>query len=138
MAATGVCTFGPVPPIETYGLTHLGLTVADPGRSARFYQEVFGCVVSAGDGVDAIELQTPGRKDVISMERGDPEAGKIGAAGGVGHFGFRLVRPEDIDAAVDAVLAAGGTLDGRGEFAPGFPYAFVRDLDGYQVEIWFE
>ena len=123
--------------VETYGLTHLGLAVADPARSARFYQDVFGCVVSAGDGVDAIELQTPGRKDVISMER-SADASVVGAAAGVGHFGFRLVRPEDIDAAVDAVLAAGGTLDGRGEFSPGYPYAFVRDLDGYQVEIWYE
>jgi catechol 2,3-dioxygenase-like lactoylglutathione lyase family enzyme len=126
-------------PIETYGLTHLGLAVADPARSARFYQDVFGCVVSAGDGVKAIELQTPGRHDVISMERAEPgSAPGPGAVGGVGHFGFRLVRPEDIDAAVDAALAAGGTLDGRGEFAPGYPYAFVRDLDGYQVEIWYE
>ncbi len=26
----------------------------------------------------------------------------------------------------------------RGEFAPGLPYAFVRDPDGYEIEIWFE
>ena len=36
------------------------------------------------------------------------------------------------------MLAAGGTLDRRGEFSPGFPYAYVHDPDGYEIEIWFE
>jgi hypothetical protein len=26
----------------------------------------------------------------------------------------------------------------RGEFAPGFPFAYVADPDGYEIEIWFE
>jgi catechol 2,3-dioxygenase-like lactoylglutathione lyase family enzyme len=137
MPAVDLTTVGPVP-VETYGLTHLALAVADPARSARFYQDVFGCVVSAGDGVQAIELQTPGRKDVISMERAESGATAPGTPGGAGHFGFRLVRPEDIDAAVDAVLDAGGSVDRRGEFSPGYPFAMVRDLDGYLLEIWFE
>jgi len=33
---------------------------------------------------------------------------------------------------------AGGTAISRGEFAPGLPYAFVTDPDGYEIEIWFE
>ena len=33
---------------------------------------------------------------------------------------------------------AGGTAISRGEFAPGLPYAFVKDPDGYEIEIWFE
>ena len=53
-----------------------------------------------------------------------------GAAGGIIHFGFRLTRPEDIHAAVEAVQNAGGTVTSRGEFAPGVPYAYVRDPDG--------
>jgi predicted enzyme related to lactoylglutathione lyase len=53
-------------------------------------------------------------------------------------IGFRLLRPEDIDAAVTAVERAGGSVISRGEFAPGLPYAFVRDPDGYEIEIWFE
>jgi hypothetical protein len=48
------------------------------------------------------------------------------------------VAPGDIDAAVDAVLAAGGTLRERGEFAPGLPFAYVADPDGYEIELWFE
>jgi catechol 2,3-dioxygenase-like lactoylglutathione lyase family enzyme len=120
--------------VDTYGLTHLALAVSDVKRAAGFYTSVFGCRISH-EGPNAIELQTPGQHDVLSLEQSDEG---VAVVGGISHFGFRLVRPEDIDAAVDAVLAAGGTIDGRGEFSPGFPYAFVRDLDGYQIEIWFE
>jgi predicted enzyme related to lactoylglutathione lyase len=44
----------------------------------------------------------------------------------------------DIDAAVAEVEAAGGKLIERGEFAPGCPFAYVADPDGYTIEIWFE
>jgi catechol 2,3-dioxygenase-like lactoylglutathione lyase family enzyme len=54
------------------------------------------------------------------------------------HLGFRLVDPADIDAAVAEVEAAGGEILSRGEFVPGEPYVFCRDLDGYELEIWYE
>ena len=78
--------------VETYGLTHLALAVSDPGRSARFYEDVFGCVRVFED-ASKVELQTPGFRDVISLERAS--AGD-GSKGGIAHFGFRLVRPQDI------------------------------------------
>jgi catechol 2,3-dioxygenase-like lactoylglutathione lyase family enzyme len=61
-----------------------------------------------------------------------------GLSGGVAHFGFRLVDPDDIDRAIAEVERAGGRLLRRGEFAPGLPYAYVADPDGYEIEIWFE
>src|SRR6266516_3859754 len=61
----------------------------------------------------------------------------VGKAGGINHFGFRLVDPKDIDKAVKNAVAAGGKLLRRGDFAPGVPYAFVADPDGYEVEIWY-
>ena len=54
------------------------------------------------------------------------------------HLGFRLVRPDDIDAAAAAVRAAGGQVLEQGTFVPGEPYVFVKDPDGYVLEIWFE
>jgi predicted enzyme related to lactoylglutathione lyase len=48
------------------------------------------------------------------------------------------LRPQDIDAAVEQAQAAGGHLLRRGEFAPGYPYAYVADPDGYEIEIWYE
>jgi catechol 2,3-dioxygenase-like lactoylglutathione lyase family enzyme len=73
---------------------------------------------------------------VLVFERA--AARNIGRSAGIAHFGFRLTDPLDIDAAVAAVRAAGGTIVEQGEFVPGEPYAFVRDPDGYLVEIWFE
>jgi catechol 2,3-dioxygenase-like lactoylglutathione lyase family enzyme len=62
----------------------------------------------------------------------------VRGSGGIAHFGFRLLDPADIQLAAQAVEAAGGKLLSRGEFVPGEPYLFCRDLDGYEVEIWYE
>jgi catechol 2,3-dioxygenase-like lactoylglutathione lyase family enzyme len=120
--------------IKTHGLSHVALSVADPDRSLAFYQSVFG-VREYFRSESTIQVLGPGPHDVLAFERRPAEAG---VAGGIIHFGFRLTRPEDIDAAVAAVQSAGGILTSRGEFAPGLPYAFVRDPDGYEIEIWFE
>ena len=120
--------------IKTYGLTHVALAVADPERSFRFYQAVLG-VVPVYRSADFIQAQTPGSRDVLVFER---DIGKAGRAGGIAHFGFRLVDPADIEAAAKAVIAAGGKIREKGEFIPGEPYVFFHDPDGYEVEIWFE
>src|SRR5277367_4371759 len=120
--------------ISTHGLTHLALSVQDPDRSLRFYARVFGVREYYRD-ANTIQVQGPGTHDVIAFERRPSAAG---VPGGIIHFGFRLTRPEDIDAAVAAVEEAGGTITSRGEFGPGLPFAFVRDPDGYEIEIWFE
>jgi catechol 2,3-dioxygenase-like lactoylglutathione lyase family enzyme len=120
--------------IRTHGLSHIALAVRDPERSARFYAAAFGAEEYYRD-ENEIQVKGPGPFDVLAFERDPKRAGK---RGGVAHFGFRLLKPEDIDAAVEAALAAGGTLLRRGEFAPGFPFAYVADPDGYEIEIWFE
>jgi catechol 2,3-dioxygenase-like lactoylglutathione lyase family enzyme len=122
------------PMIKTHGLSHIALSVVDPDRSLDFYRSVFGVREYFRDEV-TIQALGPGLHDVIAFEKRPATAG---APGGLIHFGFRLTRPEDIDAAVSAVEAAGGTILSRGSFAPGLPYAFVRDPDGYEIEIWFE
>jgi predicted enzyme related to lactoylglutathione lyase len=48
------------------------------------------------------------------------------------------LNPADIDAAVAEVDGAGGKVLRRGEFAPGLPYAYVADPDGYEIELWYE
>jgi len=120
--------------LSTRGLTHLALAVADPERSLRFYSAVFGVREYFRD-ADTIQVQGPGPHDVIAFERRPALAG---TPGGLMHFGFRLVRPQDIDSAVTEVERAGGRVLRRGEFAPGLPYAFVADPDGYEIEIWYE
>jgi len=120
--------------IKTYGLTHIGLSVKDPDRSLQFYAQVFGVKEYYRD-ADSIQVQGPGPHDVIAFERKRSKAGKIG---GIDHFGFRLTTPKDIEKAVKEVERAGGKILRRGEFAPGFPFVYVADPDGYEIEIWFE
>jgi catechol 2,3-dioxygenase-like lactoylglutathione lyase family enzyme len=120
--------------VKTYGLTHISLAVRDPERSLRFYEQVFGVKEYYRD-EDSIQVKGPGRQDVLAFEKDPARAGK---SGGIAHFGFRLRKPEDIETAVKEVRNAGGKLVRRGEFAPGFPFAYVSDPDGYEIEIWFE
>lgn len=120
--------------VSTYGLTHLALGVKDPADAYRFYRDVFG-MVAVYRQPDFIQAQTPGSRDVLVFER---SSRRTGESGGVAHFGFRLTDPADIDRAAAAVRKAGGTIVEQGEFVPGEPYLFARDLDGYVVEIWYE
>ena len=120
--------------VKTYGLSHIALSVADPERSLAFYRAVFGVREYFRDDA-SIQVLGPGEHDVLAFDKRPAQAG---ARGGIVHFGFRLTAPEDIDDAVAQVVQAGGRIASRGEFKPGFPYAFVLDPDGYEIEIWYE
>jgi catechol 2,3-dioxygenase-like lactoylglutathione lyase family enzyme len=120
--------------VRTFGLTHIALSVSDVDRSSRFYRSVLGAVEVYRD-AGFVQLQTPGSRDVLVLERAPEQAGK---RGGVSHFGFRLVAPSDIAEARTAVEKAGGAIREQGEFIPGEPYLFAFDPDGYEFEIWFE
>jgi catechol 2,3-dioxygenase-like lactoylglutathione lyase family enzyme len=120
--------------VRTYGLTHIALAVRDVERTARFYKDVFGmseCYREEG----RVDMTTPGRSDILTFNQGEAGAGE---SGGIAHFGFRLTTPDDIDAAVEEVKRAGGTILRQGEFALGFPYVYLLDPDGYEIEIWYE
>jgi len=120
--------------IKTHGLTHINLAVKDPDRSLKFYRQVFGVKEYYRDD-NSIQVQGPGPHDVIAFERNKSAAGK---AGGIDHFGFRLTTSKDIEKAAKEVERAGGKILRRGEFAPGFPFVYVADPDGYEIEIWYE
>ena len=120
--------------IRTYGLTHLALGVRDLDRGVRFYAGVFGArVVYRDEGF--VQLQTPGSRDVLVLER---TRSGTGASGGIRHFGFRLRSARGIRGAARAVRSHGGRVIEEGEFIPGEPYLFAEDPDGYTVEIWYE
>ncbi len=119
--------------VKTYGLTHLSLEVADPEASLRFYESLFGVKEYFRD-EDSIQVLGPGEKDVIAFVQSE----NAGVRGGVTHFGFRLTAREDIDAAIETAKMIGATILRIGEFAPGYPYLFIADPDGYEIEIWYE
>lgn len=118
--------------IETEGLTHIHLFVADLKRSLRFYREVFGMEEMFRDGPTMVFLRPPNSADTITLNE---DATRAGAAGGVDHFGFRLRNKAQLDDAITQVEAAGGQLIERGEHAPGAAYAYVSDPDGYVIEL---
>ncbi len=118
--------------IETEGLTHLHLFVADIDRSLRFYRDVFGLEEMFRDGPKMVFLRPPTSSNTVTLNEVPEKAGK---AGGVGHFGFRLVDKGQLDRVIEEVERAGGRIVERGEHAPGKPYAYVLDPDGYTIEL---
>lgn len=122
------------PVIETEGLTHIHLLVSDLERSLRFYRHAFGLEEQFRDGPAMVFLRTPGASDTITINADTAQTRRVGR-GGIDHFGFRLKPGVDLDAAIAEVVAAGGRLVGRGEHAPGVPYAYVADPDGYVIEL---
>ena len=120
--------------VKTDGLYHIQLTVRDIARSLKFYQDVFGMQELFRAGPKMVFLNTPDSRDLITLNESPAEAAHAGD-GGVAHFGFRLSDASQIDTAVREVERAGGQLIRRGEHAPGVPFAYVRDPDGYVIEL---
>jgi catechol 2,3-dioxygenase-like lactoylglutathione lyase family enzyme len=119
---------------ETFGISHIAMKVSDLDRAVRFYEQAFGARQYAR-GEHFAQVLGPGPTDVIAFEL-MPE----GAAtpGGLIHFGLRLVHPSALDALLERVLAAGGTIKEHGDFGDNQPFAFVLDPEGYEIEIWYE
>jgi catechol 2,3-dioxygenase-like lactoylglutathione lyase family enzyme len=119
--------------IKTYGLSHLSLDVADPEVSLQFYALLFGVREYFRD-ANCIQVLGPGEHDVLAFVKSSCP----NPSGGISHFGFRLIEPEDIDSAIETAKLAGAKILRSGEFGPGLPYLFIQDPDGYEIEIWFE
>jgi catechol 2,3-dioxygenase-like lactoylglutathione lyase family enzyme len=121
--------------IETHGLTHIQIVVADLQRSLVFYERVFGMEEQYRSGPTMVFLRTPGAYDTITINEDAERSDDAGRRDGVDHFGFRLKDPDDLERAIAEVEAAGGKLVERGNHGPGIPYAYVSDPDGYLIEL---
>ena len=121
--------------VETQGLTHVHLVVADLERSLRFYQTVFGMEERFRDGPKMVFLNTPGSRDLVTLNEDASEAKLAGVNAGVAHLGFRLSDSSTLDLAISEVEGNGGKLIRRGEHSPGKRFAYVHDPDGYVIEL---
>lgn len=117
--------------VEVRGITHINLIVSDLRRARAFYQSVFGLEEMFSPGPGLVFLKVTGSDDVIALhENADaPNTNKID------HFGFRLANDAQREQAVKEVVAAGGSFVERGSHGPGNPYVYVRDPDGYMIEL---
>jgi len=120
--------------IKTKGLHHIHLVVADLDRSLRFYEGAFGMRELFRAGPKMVFLQTPGSSDLITLNEDPAERDNAGKSGGIAHFGFKLAEG-DLDEAVREIERAGGSVLSLGEHAPGVPFAYVADPDGYTIEL---
>jgi catechol 2,3-dioxygenase-like lactoylglutathione lyase family enzyme len=117
--------------IRSSGLNHINLNVSNLERSTEFYRKAFGLRVRFKVGRRMVFLGSTGGQDVITLCK----AGKRDAIGnaGVSHFGFAMKGP--MEKCVAQIERAGGKLVDKGEHGPGYPYAFIKDPDGYLIEI---
>ena len=120
--------------VRTAGIRHIHLLVADLDRAIRFYGEAFGMKEKFRDGDDLVFLNTPGTHDSLALHLVRDDV-RVGESGGYEHFGITVLDRKSLDDAIAAIEAAGGELVEKGEHAPGVAYAYVRDPDGYIIEI---
>jgi len=123
-------------PLEFFGIRHVHLVVSDQARSVAFYQEAFGMEIMFTKD-DIVFLCSPGQRDDLALHQAssDEERARVGQPGGVDHFGITLIDRSRLPDAVNQVVAAGGQLVRSGEHAPGVPFAYVSDPDGYVIEV---
>ena len=124
--------------MSSAGIRHVNLLVADHNRAVEFYRNAFGMEELFRDG-PIVFLGTPEGGDSLALHLAttEEERARVGQQGGYEHFGIHLSdrTAESVDDAVRRVEEAGGRLLDRGEHAPGVPYAYVTDVDGYAIEI---
>ena len=80
--------------VETQGLTHINLLVADVHRAKAFYERVFGSQELFWDGPGMAFLRPPGTRDTITLQQ-SPDASR--GTGNIDHFGFRLADRRQLD-----------------------------------------
>ena len=125
--------------IQTYGLTHIQLSVKDVERSMRFYESLFGMKVHARPTETFVMMQTPGSQEIYTLNS-DPEGKEqSGKMGGIAHFGFRMRERGDMAEVLAQVKQAGGQPIDHGKSASGKrDWAFFSDPDGYEIEVFWE
>jgi catechol 2,3-dioxygenase-like lactoylglutathione lyase family enzyme len=124
--------------MASHGIRHVHLLVNEHDRALAFYKDAFAMQELFRDG-PIVFVGTPGGGDSLALHLAttDDERARVGHHGGFEHFGIHLRDRslDSIDEVVRRVEKAGGSLLERGEHAPGVPYAYVSDPDGYIIEL---
>jgi catechol 2,3-dioxygenase-like lactoylglutathione lyase family enzyme len=116
------------------GLCHVQLAVSDLAAARRFYEQIFGLRLHVSEGDDFVILKTPGYDDSLALKARVP--GKTaGESAGVLHIGFHVADEADVELACQLAVRLAGGVDERGRHPRGEFYAYLRDPDGYLVEV---
>lgn len=124
--------------MSAIGIRHVHLLVTEHERAVAFYKDAFGMDELFRDG-PIVFVGTPGGGDSLALHLAvtEEQRARVGHQGGYEHFGIHLAdrSAAAVDEAVHRVEKAGGRLLERREHAPGVPFAYVADIDGYTIEI---
>lgn len=110
-------------------MSHLHLVVADLARSVHFYRTAFELEERYTSAAGVVFLRSPAGGS-LALEQAGPERPP-----GLGHFGFSLSEPSDVDIVVGRVVSSGGGVVEQGELMAGRPHAMVTDPDGHVIRL---
>lgn len=116
---------------------HTMLRVGDPEAMVNFYEEAFGFELRAKKEMDTFTLyflRIPGQDAELELTYNHGEDEPYDKERGFGHIAIRKDDDETLREAYDRALEAGGQDYRPPEECPG-DYAFVKDPEGFEVEI---
>jgi catechol 2,3-dioxygenase-like lactoylglutathione lyase family enzyme len=108
--------------VETRGIRHVHLMVAEHDRSVSFYRDVFGMEVGLRDG-NILFLQSPSVGDDLALHLAvtDDERSRVGQQDGFEHFGITVKDRTQLNDCIALVMGAGGDLVERASTHLGSP-----------------
>lgn len=123
--------------IQSMKLAHTMLRVSNPEKVIQFYENAFGFELREKKKMDTFTLYFLGNKDQtaeieLTYNHGEDEPYKKGE--GFGHIAIHTDEDQSLQEAYDKAVDAGGEDYRPPEECPG-DYAFVKDPEGYEVEI---
>ena len=118
-------------------LAHTMLRVSDPEKAIQFYQDAFGFELREKKEMETFTLYFLGHPDQtaeIELTYNHGEDEKYEKGEGFGHIAIHTDEDQSLQEAYDQAVEAGGEDYRPPEECPG-NYAFVKDPEGYEVEI---
>jgi lactoylglutathione lyase len=118
-------------------LAHTMLRVSDPDAVVNFYRDAFGFELRETKERNTFTLyflRIPGQDVEIELTYNHGEDDPYEKGDGFGHVAIRVGPDESLQEVYDRAVDAGGADYRPPEDCPG-NYGFVKDPDGYEVEI---
>jgi len=115
-------------------MNHIHILVRDRTRAIAFYENVLGMKQTHTDVEDGEELIFMETEDGDVLTLNVSTHGEVGVRGGLRHFGF-VIPADSFDEARSAVTEYGGKWLGFAEWDEKKTFAYVKDPDGYVVEL---
>lgn len=118
-------------------IAHTMLRVSDPEKVIKFYREAFGWELKnrkEKETFDLYFLGPEGQTAELELTYNHGEDDKYEKGEGFGHIAVHTEEGQDLQDAYEKAVEAGGEDYRSPEECPG-NYAFVKDPEGYEVEI---